>query len=109
MPEQKQSIKGKNREPDRTCSVSEDAVLQLAKGAVESTTPTRQGRMKADFIERPATVADRLSIARPTLYRWMKEGRFPKPIRLGGGSVGWLSSEVDQWIADQAAASRQTA
>ncbi|EMD9442900.1 helix-turn-helix transcriptional regulator [Burkholderia stagnalis] len=27
---------------------------------------------------------------------------FPKPIRLGARSVGWLESEVDAWIASRA-------
>ncbi len=27
---------------------------------------------------------------------------FPKPIRLGLGSVGWLEAEVDAWIASRA-------
>jgi prophage regulatory protein len=49
-------------------------------------------------------------IPRSTLYDMMRDGRFPRPISLGGGrAVGWLSSEVEQWIADQAAASRRTA
>lgn len=27
---------------------------------------------------------------------------FPKPIRLGASSVGWLESEVDAWLASRA-------
>lgn len=27
---------------------------------------------------------------------------FPKPIRLGASSVGWLESEVEAWIASRA-------
>lgn len=27
---------------------------------------------------------------------------FPKPIRLGASSVGWLESEVDAWITSRA-------
>lgn len=46
----------------------------------------------------------KLSIARSTLYDWMSESSprydpsFPKRVRLGLKSVGWLESEVDQWI-----------
>ena len=28
----------------------------------------------------------------------MKEGNFPKPIALGPRSVGWLESEISEWI-----------
>lgn len=27
---------------------------------------------------------------------------FPKPIRLGASSVGWIESDVDAWIASRA-------
>ncbi len=35
-----------------------------------------------------------------SLWRLMQEGRFPRPVRLGPGnkSVGWLSTEVEDWI-----------
>jgi len=26
---------------------------------------------------------------------------FPKPVRLGASSVGWVESEVDEWIASR--------
>lgn len=31
---------------------------------------------------------------------------FPKPIRLGLGTVGWLEFEVDAWLDSRASASR---
>jgi prophage regulatory protein len=37
-------------------------------------------------------------LSRSTIYAFISEGRFPKPIPLGARSVGWLSSEVDDWI-----------
>ena len=33
-----------------------------------------------------------------TIYRMMDEGRFPRPIRLGPGTVRWRWSAVEQWI-----------
>ncbi|MFC4260031.1 helix-turn-helix transcriptional regulator [Marinobacter lacisalsi] len=32
------------------------------------------------------------------LYKYVDAGTFPKPIPLGGRSVGWIDSEVDEWI-----------
>lgn len=29
-----------------------------------------------------------------TLYRWIKQGRAPKPVKVGPGSSRWLRSEV---------------
>jgi prophage regulatory protein len=37
-------------------------------------------------------------LSRSTIYAFISQGRFPKPIPLGARSVGWLSSEVDDWI-----------
>lgn len=34
---------------------------------------------------------------RSTIYDQMAKGRFPKPIRLGIRSVGWLESEIIAW------------
>ncbi|WP_279450859.1 helix-turn-helix transcriptional regulator [Aeromonas hydrophila] len=48
----------------------------------------------------------KLNIARSTLYDWMSERpppprydpTFPKRVKIGLNSVGWLESEVDDWI-----------
>lgn len=37
----------------------------------------------------------------PTIWRWEKAGTFPKRIRLGGNSVGYLESEVLQWLQER--------
>lgn len=33
-----------------------------------------------------------------TLYRYMEEGIFPKPVKIGARSVAWKKSEVMSWI-----------
>jgi len=38
-----------------------------------------------------------------TIWRLEKEGKFPKRIKLGGNSTGWLASEIQQWIDEKAA------
>lgn len=42
-----------------------------------------------------------------TIYKWIGEAGFPKPIPLGPRAVGWLEHEVDNWLEVQAAR-RQT-
>lgn len=37
-------------------------------------------------------------LANSTMYKYISEGKFPKSIHLGGRSVGWLESEVQEWI-----------
>lgn len=37
------------------------------------------------------------------------DASFPAPVSLGEKAVGWIESEIDQWIAGRIAASRGTA
>lgn len=37
-------------------------------------------------------------LARSTIYKYIGEGSFPKPVPLGDRSVGWIDSEVQEWI-----------
>lgn len=36
--------------------------------------------------------------SRPSIYRLMSEGKFPKPIRLGGRSVFWVRADIEEHI-----------
>lgn len=49
-------------------------------------------------ILRMKTVIETTGLARSTVYKYVAEGIFPKPLSLGGRSVGWLESEVHGWI-----------
>lgn len=43
-------------------------------------------------------VIDTTGLARSTVYKYVAEGFFPKPISLGDRCVGWVESEVHDWI-----------
>jgi prophage regulatory protein len=47
-------------------------------------------------------------LSKPTVYQMIREGRFPKQVRLGPNKVAWLRSEVLGWIGEKADA-RQAA
>ena len=49
-------------------------------------------------------VQHRVGLGRSTIYRWMAEGRFPKPVQLGGHAVAWPQEAIDEWIRQRAAA-----
>ena len=49
-------------------------------------------------------VASRLNCCRQTVWKLVKRGEFPEPLRLGR-SRRWLESDVDSWIAALAARS----
>ncbi len=43
-------------------------------------------------------VMEMTGLGRSTIYKYISEDWFPKPVPLGGRSVGWLESEVQDWI-----------
>jgi prophage regulatory protein len=57
-------------------------------------------------IYKVSELSEQLSLSIPTIYRMSAVGEFPKPIKLGKRSSGWLKSEVDQWLQDRIEASR---
>jgi len=46
-------------------------------------------------------VESRTGLARSTIYQYIKDGMFPKPVPLGPRAVGWLESEVSEWIDER--------
>ena len=38
-------------------------------------------------------------LSRATIYRKMRKGQFPKPLKLGDRAVRWRQSEVEGWLA----------
>ncbi len=40
------------------------------------------------------------------IYTKAKAGEFPRQVKLGESAVGWIKSEVQQWVKERAAASR---
>ena len=47
---------------------------------------------------RRSEVAECLHISETTLWRWVKAGIFPKPLRIGPNTVGFLDADVRAWL-----------
>ena len=56
--------------------------------------------MHPNLIRRPE-VKQRTGLSRSTIYARIAERTFPEQIPRAGRVVGWLDSEIEQWIADQ--------
>jgi prophage regulatory protein len=61
--------------------------------------------MKTSFLRLP-TVKARTGLSRSSIYLFISQGAFPKSIALGDRAVGWIESEVDEWIKKRIEASR---
>lgn len=47
------------------------------------------------------------SLSRATVYRRVKDGTFPKPIKIGENRVVWRPEDLESWLADCAASTIQ--
>lgn len=54
------------------------------------------------LLRRPE-VSARTGLSRTTIYRLVREGRFPAPRQLGPRSVAWLEAELTAWVASRPA------
>lgn len=50
-------------------------------------------------ILRRKQVETRTGLSRSTIYQYIKDGVFPKPVPFGPRAVGRLESDVSDWIA----------
>lgn len=57
-------------------------------------------------ILRLTVVLQRTGLSRSSLYTYINAGTFPKPISLGARCVGWLETEINNWIQQRITASR---
>jgi len=54
-----------------------------------------------------AEVLDRIGFSRTHLYRKINAGSFPKPVPLGPKKVGFLESEIVEWMEERLLARAQ--
>jgi prophage regulatory protein len=62
------------------------------------TLPVQHTITPSKNILRLPKVIQKTGKCRASIYADIRKGLFPKPISLGERSVGWLESEVDEWI-----------
>ncbi|SFR35109.1 transcriptional regulator, AlpA family [Yoonia tamlensis] len=42
-----------------------------------------------------------INVSNTTKLRWEAQGRFPRRIRMGGTTVAWFMSEIEEWLAER--------
>ena len=73
----------------------------LFKTKTEQFNPLHEGEQNMpppNVILRRKQVEHRTGLSRSTIYLFIDEGTFPRPVQLGERSVGWLEHEIDEWI-----------
>ena len=56
------------------------------------------GLARSRMIYRRPQVEQLIGLSRSTIYKAISEGSFPPPIRLGKRAVGWLQSDIEDWL-----------
>ena len=62
--------------------------------------------MSYKILRLPA-VKESTGLSRSTIYLRMANNEFPRPISLGGRSVGWLEEDINKWLEIKIEASRK--
>ena len=50
------------------------------------------------FIRQKQLLAEQLPISASTLWRKVRAGSFPKPIKFGPGITAWRVSDIENWL-----------
>lgn len=62
----------------------------------------------SEQIKKLAEVKNITGLSTSSIYRLASDDKFPKPIKLGSHSSGWLGSEIDAWLEQRIAAARSS-
>ena len=54
---------------------------------------------------RRAEVEARTGLSRSSIYRLMRQGQFPEPVRVGSRGVRWPAVEIDEFLEGRPRAS----
>ena len=54
-----------------------------------------------DRLLRREEVESRVGLKRSSIYREMRAGRFPLPVKVGPRAVRWSSTEIETWLASR--------
>lgn len=61
-----------------------------------------------DRLLRRCDVEARTGLSRTSIYRLMREGLFPEPLKVGPKAVRWVESEIAGWLAARPRARGET-
>jgi prophage regulatory protein len=65
----------------------------------KNTSPPKE---QLPFVLRKKQVAKMLGLSEATIYKKQKAGVFPLPVKLGNRAIGWLTVDIQNWLAERA-------
>ncbi len=70
-----------------------DASVGVQINGIKAVAPSKYIRL--------GQVLDLTGVSKTTVWRWVREGRFPKPFKLGLNCSAWRLDEVEQWLSSR--------
>jgi prophage regulatory protein len=61
----------------------------------------------ASSIIRLPEVKTRVGLSRSAIYLAISRKEFPQPVQLGARAMGWLETEIEEWIHERVRQSRK--
>ena len=81
----------------RRKQVTSDTADRSPRHAVAQVTAARQATQVRPLLLGRHEVVAMAGVTYPTIWLWMREGKFPRSRVVGGKSM-WVSAEIDAWI-----------
>ena len=54
-------------------------------------------RVNSKFLRLPQVI-DRTGYRKTAIFERIQQGDFPQPVKLGPRAIGWLDTEVEEWM-----------
>lgn len=58
-------------------------------------------QMSLNYLRASQIVGQILPISEATLWRWVRKGKFPKPLKLSERVTAWRAEDVRAWLDQQ--------
>ncbi len=71
--------------------------MRKTKSKGESRQNNNAGSVSEPRIYRLPQIIEMYNISKPTVYRLMKDGKFPQSVNLGPRARGWFRSALEDW------------
>ena len=82
-------------------SFAPEAQSSASRMVLDELLGSTRGLPASGYVRQAQLIPAIIPISSPTLWRWCKTGRFPKPKKLGPRVVAWSCAEVREWLASR--------
>ena len=73
----------------------------LGEAAIRLALRVRKGKAMSSVLMRRQEVEELCNLKRSVIYRMIRDGKFPQPLKISGGARGavrWRRDEIENWI-----------